>query len=42
MSLRELSYTDTVGPEKCNIAEAQDMDFKMAFIGILFIPLKRI
>lgn len=42
MSLQELSYTATVGPEKCNTAEAQDKDFKMAFLDILFIPLKRI
>lgn len=42
MSLRELSYPATVGPEKYNIAGAQDKDFKMVFLDILFTPLKKI
>ena len=33
----EVSNSATVGPEKCNIAEAQDKDFKIAIMNMLVV-----
>lgn len=41
MSPSEASNPIAVGPEKCNVATAQDKDFKMTIMNI-FKDLKRI